>query len=75
MLNRVQGTDISRASTGVYIQEYPITLHMVGIGQRSRLNARCLPIGELDCRVITTECFLMSIEYTRNVYFVKHWSM
>ena len=27
-----------------YSQEYPITVSMVGIGQMSRLIARCLPI-------------------------------
>ena len=44
MLNRVESTDYSRATTVVHTHEYPITLHMVGIGQMSRPNARCLPI-------------------------------
>jgi len=33
-----------RAITVVYTQEYPIILPMVGIGQKSKLNACCLPI-------------------------------
>ena len=44
MLNQIDSTEYSRATTIVYIQEYPITLSMVGIGRMSRLNARCLPI-------------------------------
>jgi len=44
MLNRVESTDYSRATTVVHTHAYPITLHMVGIGQMSRSNARCLPI-------------------------------
>jgi len=45
-LNRVENTEYSQATTCtvVYTQEYPITLHMVGIGQMSSLNAHCLPI-------------------------------
>ena len=44
MLNRIESTEVLRAiSTVVYTHEYPITLHMVGIGQMSRPNARCLP--------------------------------
>jgi len=39
-----ESTEYSQETTLVYTQEYPITLPMVGIGQRSRLNARCLPI-------------------------------
>ena len=31
-------------SLSVHSPEYPIILTLVGIGQRSRLNARCLPI-------------------------------
>ena len=44
MLNRVESTEYSRASTAVYTHEYPITLPMVGIGQMSRFNDSCLPI-------------------------------
>jgi len=43
VLNRVESTEYSRATTVVYTHEYPITLPMVGTGQMSRLNARCLP--------------------------------
>jgi len=32
VLNRVESTDYSRATTGVYTKEYPITVSMVGIG-------------------------------------------
>jgi len=38
VLNRVESTEFSRPTTGVYTQEYPITVSMVGIGQMSRLN-------------------------------------
>ena len=44
MLNRVESTEYSRATTIVHTQENPITLLLVGIGQCSRRNARCLPI-------------------------------
>ena len=44
MLTHVESTEYSRATTVVYTQEYPITLAMVGIGQMSRPNARCLHI-------------------------------
>jgi len=40
----VKSTEYSQATTVVYTQEYPITVSMVGIGQISRLIARCLPI-------------------------------
>ena len=43
MLNRVESTDYSRATTVVYKQEFTITLTVVGIVLMSRLNARCLP--------------------------------
>ena len=33
LLNRVEITEYSRATTIVYTQEYPITLPMVGMGQ------------------------------------------
>ena len=45
MLNRVESTECSRTTTIVYLHEYHITLPVVGTGQMSRLNARCLPIG------------------------------
>jgi len=42
VLNRVESTEVLRAiSTVVYTHEYPITLPLFGIGQRSMLNARC----------------------------------
>jgi len=44
VLNRVESTDYSRATTVVYTQEYPTLLPKVEIGQMSRLIARCLPI-------------------------------
>ena len=44
VLSRVEGTDYSRATTVVHKHEYPLTLSLVGIGQMSRLNDRCLPI-------------------------------
>ena len=46
-LYRVESTELSRATTVVYTQEYPITLPLVGIGQMSSLNARGLPLGSL----------------------------
>ena len=46
-LNRIESTELSRATTVVYTQEYPIILPVVGIGQMSRLNARGLPLGSL----------------------------
>ena len=54
MLNRVESTDYSRASTCVHIHEYPLTLAKVGIGQMSRLNALCLAILVLCCFVLFT---------------------
>ena len=42
--NRVESTAYSRATTVVHTHEYPITLPMVGTGQMSKLNVRCLPI-------------------------------
>ena len=68
MLNRVERTKYARA-TVVYTQEYPITLLIVGLGQMSRLNARCLPIPyhklglPAACYFITT----ISKEYNRSV--------
>ena len=44
MLNRVESTEYSQVTTLVHTQEYPITLPVVGIGQLTRLNARCLSI-------------------------------
>jgi len=44
VLNHIESTEISRASTVVYTHVYPITLPMDGTGQMSRLNAHCLPI-------------------------------
>ena len=41
-----------------YYTEYPITLPMVGIGQMSRLSARCLPI-----------CFIL--QFTKMIFFKK----
>jgi len=50
VLNRVESTEFSQETTDVYTQEYPITLPMVGTGQMSRLNARCLPItSDIEC--------------------------
>ena len=49
MLNRVESIEFSRATTIVYTQQYPLTLPMVGMGQMSRLNARCLPITMFSC--------------------------
>ena len=43
MLNRVgslEATTVFDTST----LEYPITMPMIGLGQMSRLNVRCLPI-------------------------------
>ena len=37
MLNRVESTELTRAITVVYTQDYPITLSMDGIDQMSRL--------------------------------------
>jgi len=59
VLNQVESTEYSRATTVVYTQEYPITVHTVGIGQMSRLNARCLPINL---------CFLSIRETTHPLY-------
>jgi len=42
-----KSTEYSRETTLVYTQEYPLTQSMFGIGQMSRLNARCLPIGNI----------------------------
>ena len=39
-----ESTEYSQETPLVYTQEYPIPLPMVGIGQRSRLTAHCLPI-------------------------------
>jgi len=44
VLNRVESTEYSRATTVVYTHGYPATQSMDGIGQMSRPNARCLPI-------------------------------
>jgi len=44
VLNRVESIGYSRATTVVYTHEYPIILSLVGIGQMSKLNARCLPV-------------------------------
>ena len=44
MLNQVESTEYSQATTVVYTHEYPITLPMDGTGQLSRLNARCLTL-------------------------------
>ena len=48
MLNPVKSTEYSRETSLVYTQEYPITLSMFGIGQMPRLNARCLPIVNVE---------------------------
>jgi len=45
VLKRVESTEYSRPNTVVFKQEYPITLTLDGLGQISRLNARCLPIA------------------------------
>jgi len=37
VLNRVESTELTRAITVVYTQDYPITLSMDGIDQMSRL--------------------------------------
>jgi len=55
VLNRVESTEYSRATTVVYTHEYPITLAKVGISQTSRLNARCLPI---QCTSLPARCVL-----------------
>ena len=52
MLNRVESTEYSWATT-VVTHEYPITLPMDGIGQMSRLNARCLPIKQENTQTQT----------------------
>jgi len=44
VLNRFESKEFLPATTVVYAQEYPIKLHVVGIGKMSRLNARCVPI-------------------------------
>jgi len=44
VLNRVESTEYSRATTVVYTQEYPATQSMNGTGQMSRHNAGCLPM-------------------------------
>ena len=44
MLNLVESTKYSRAIIAVHTQGNPITLPVVGIGEISRLNARCLSI-------------------------------
>ena len=42
MLNRIESTEYWGATTVVDTQEYPLILPMVGTGQMSGLNARCL---------------------------------
>jgi len=54
VLNRVERTEYSQATTIVYTHEYPITLPMVGKGQVSRLCARCLYIMEVQFHVYTS---------------------
>jgi len=44
VLNPVDSTEYPWETTVVYTQGYPITLPTFGIGQMSRLNARCSPI-------------------------------
>ena len=44
MLNRVESTEYSRATTVVYTHAYPIPLPLVGIDKLARLNARCFSI-------------------------------
>ena len=63
VLNRVERTGYSRATTIVYTHEYPLTLAKVETGQMSRLNARCLPIvANIRCIVLQREslfrCYL-----------------
>ena len=61
VLTRVESTEYSWATTVVYTQEYPTTLPMVGIGQMSRLNARCLPIIQSwPCFYVILSVFILS---------------
>ena len=48
MLNRVESTEYSQATTLVHTQEYPITLPVVEVGQLTRLNTRYLTLHVLQ---------------------------
>ena len=65
MLNRVENTKFSRATTVVYTQDYTITLLMVGISQMSRFNGLCLPIYiQSQHNTCLDNIALLSIEHT-----------
>jgi len=56
VLNQVESTDYSQATSVVYTQEYPITLPMAGIGQICMLNASCLPMYMFVFGVFIIRC-------------------
>ena len=67
MLNRFENTEYPRATIVVYTQEYPITLAMVGTGQRSRLNARCLPTGTEEKLSVSNKVLLSCFSPSRKI--------
>ena len=63
MLNRVKNTELSRATTLVCTQEYPIQLPVVEICQMLRRNARCLPRVHQECQVKFVALYLNFLHF------------
>jgi len=61
VLNRVESTEYSQATTVVYTQEYPLTLLMVGIGQMSRLNCLLFTFITPCLLILCNHCFRKNI--------------
>jgi len=61
VVNPVESTKYSRATTVVYTHEYPINT-----GQMSRLNARCLPIRAWWICLLFYVCIVV-VEYKHQV--------
>jgi len=68
-LNRVESTELTRAITVVYTQDYPITLSMDGIDQMSRLAVYLcisIPLWTLDISFVYCKQTLIKIKHYDN---------